>query len=122
MPTVSEDVTDTRKSIHVTTMEGKMQTFECDLPMSNPPHVVWKNMVFNFGKNPDVMFDSSINDSHLMEDYVENKFSISLDTFAITFNTSSKKFEGEYWCESHIDGNVKTKSYDLKTPRGYFSI
>ena len=95
----------------ITTIVGKDVKFECKLPTSNPPRIQWTDYVFNSGRNPILIFNSSnsgINEAHPQKDKFE------MDGFNLTVKSVKLDFAGEYFCESRVNDTTTLKqTFDL---------
>lgn len=94
---------------------GKEVTFQCDLKKSQPPQIVWEDLVFNENDSPILIFSSENNPNFEIDSGHSNRanFKVNKDYSLIASNLQIESGPGKYTCKSTVDGETLEMSYYL---------
>ena len=86
---------------------GERVVLTCDLPVADPPVVVWKDLVYNSARDPILIADKdgNINPEHPQKDNYE----VDIVTHQLTIKRFKKDDAGDYICESIGDESKPMK-------------
>lgn len=93
--------------------EGERVTLTCGLETATPPNIVWEDLAYNNGRDPEVIYTTGvgINTNHRNKDFYEID---NANPTELNINGLKDSDIGSYFCESTLsDGSTNRQEFSL---------